>query len=132
MWYSGCTGFAPYFTCALGYATSPDGVAWSRYLGNPVVNATAGEGTAELPTVIYDGGVYKMWFESHGSSGLVINYATSADGVNWTQYPGNPVWSGGAPWDGLGALNCSGTRDHRNLNRRSFRWDRGVRHSSMG
>ncbi len=105
MWYAGCSGFSPFFTCAIGYATSPDGVVWAKYSGNPVLNATGTQGTAELPVVIFDAGVYKMWFESHGTPGLVINFATSTDGITWTQYAGNPVYSGGPGWDSQSVAN---------------------------
>jgi hypothetical protein len=41
------------------------------------------EGNAQ----ILSGTVLKMWYQA----GLDLNYAESTDGVNWTQYSGNPV-----------------------------------------
>lgn len=54
-------------------------------------------GTAE-PMVIYENGVYKMWylgFSVELSSGATfyyrMGYATSIDGSNWQQHSGNPI-----------------------------------------
>lgn len=55
-----------------------------------------------LATVVLDGGVFKMWYSggNPGSNQLAIGLATSADGINWTKHPANPVLTGrpGA-WD---------------------------------
>ncbi|MDH4208811.1 MAG: hypothetical protein OEV76_08050, partial [Anaerolineae bacterium] len=95
MWYYGCN--ADYSVCSIGYATSPDGVNWTKDAGNPVLEPTSGEwdesGIA-WPRVIKNGSTYEMWYHSDGQLG----YATSSDGVNWTKYAGNPVLS--ETWDG--------------------------------
>jgi predicted GH43/DUF377 family glycosyl hydrolase len=90
----------------IGYATSTNGIDWTKYTGNPVL--TVGdpgewdESEVGGPRVIYDGTTYHMWY--HGYSGACcdsIGYATSPDGVNWTKYAGNPVFGPGDPgqWD---------------------------------
>jgi len=97
MWYYGCN--ADYSVCSIGYATSPDGANWTKYAGNPVLEATPGqwdENGLGWPRVIKNGATYEMWYHSGGKIGL----ATSPDGVNWTKYAGNPVLSEG--WDGAG------------------------------
>ena len=97
MWYHGCN--ADYSVCSIGLATSPDGIAWTKYAGNPVLEQTPGEwdesGLA-WPRVIKNGATYEMWYYSDRK----IGYATSPDGVTWTKYAGNPVLSQG--WDGAG------------------------------
>ncbi|MBI4243625.1 MAG: hypothetical protein HY606_06005, partial [Planctomycetes bacterium] len=50
MWYNGYDGQRS----RTGYATSPDGVNWTKYSGNPVLSATIG-------TIIFEDGVYKAW-----------------------------------------------------------------------
>lgn len=97
----------------IGYATSPDGINWTKYPGNPVVDlgpdSWDSRGVAS-PTVIKDGEVYKMWYAGHSPEGYVrIGYATSSDGANWTNYAGNPVLDIGSPgsWDEWAAAEPS-------------------------
>lgn len=105
MWYSGGPdGDGPWQT---GYATSTDGLDWTIYPGNPVLQAGGvgdwDEMESDGPTVILDGGVYKMWF--HGCNGdysiCSIGYATSTNGIDWTKYGSNPVLTPGisGTWD---------------------------------
>lgn len=84
MWYEGSDGDVR----QLGYATSGDGVNWTKHPGNPVLAAgpesydrlTAGHGS-----VINDRGVYKLWYHAVGDSGPLIAYATSSDGISWVK-----------------------------------------------
>jgi len=97
MWYYGCT--ADYSECSIGYATSSDGVNWTKHAGNPVLEATPGgwdESGLSFPRVIKNGATYEMWYHSDGK----IGHATSPDGIVWTKYAANPVLSEG--WDSAG------------------------------
>jgi len=97
MWYYGCN--ADSSVCSIGYATSPDGVNWTKYAGNPVLVATPGtwdETGLGWPRVIKNGATYEMWYHSNSK----IGRTTSPDGIAWTKYAGNPVLSQG--WDGAG------------------------------
>jgi len=97
MWYQGCVGVQ----CAIGYATSSDGVAWTRYPSNPVYtgNPFGWDQNLGNPVVIHDGALYKMWYAGDGPVAIQIGYATSPDGISWTRYGSAPVLSGLAPWD---------------------------------
>lgn len=103
MWYHGCN--ADYSVCSIGYATSTNGIDWSKYGGNPVL--TPGnpgdwdEGGILWPYVVKNGGVYEMWYDSNGQIGL----ATSPDGIVWTKSASNPVLTTG--WDGVGVIGQS-------------------------
>lgn len=50
----------------IGYATSLDGIHWNKYEKNPVI--ARGDGAAwdrrvaSFPTVIYNGGLFRMWY----------------------------------------------------------------------
>jgi hypothetical protein len=84
MWYEGSDGTVR----QLGYATSPDGVNWTKYAGNPVL-AAGPEGydqdAAGHGAILVEGSTYKLWYHAIGDQGAVIAYATSEDGINWTK-----------------------------------------------
>ena len=75
-------------------ATSEDGITWQKR--GVVINVGA-PGSWESdrvgrPSVIYEEGVYHMWYDGQ-IYGVArhVGYATSADGMNWTKHPGNPI-----------------------------------------
>lgn len=104
MWYTGLDASGIWKT---GYATSPDGITWTKSAVNPVLGAGAGgawdAGGAAVPKVILDGAFYRMWFTGVSAAGKPsgIGYASSTDGINWTKYTGNPVigLGAGSSWD---------------------------------
>ena len=84
MWYEGSNGTVR----QLGYATSPDGITWTKYAGNPVLQAgpeAYDQDVAGHGSILYEDGIYKLWYHAIGDQGAIIAYATSADGVNWTK-----------------------------------------------
>jgi len=79
----------------IGYATSPDGINWTRQNnGNPVIVPTKSWELKDVsyPHVLYENGVFKMWY---GASNIGIPtqfvYATSTDGIHWNKEYENPV-----------------------------------------
>ena len=66
------------------------------YSKSPVINkGTTGEWDADFVrpgSVIYEGGMYKMWYEGQSSSSRKIGYAESSDGITWLKHSGNPVF----------------------------------------
>lgn len=103
MWYG---GFNASNNFRIGYATSADGITWTKYAANPVLDLGApgewDEFSVYLPTVLYDGMTYKMWYSgSNITMNFKVGYATSSDGITWTKYAGNPVLDAGAlgEWD---------------------------------
>jgi len=109
MWYHGETVAG---VDSIGLATSTDGISWSRYLGNPVLKPGSGWDANSVlePWVIFQAGQYKMWYTGQTmSNGQVtaqaIGYASSSDGIHWTEYSGNPVLAAGphGAWDDRGA-----------------------------
>ncbi len=103
MWYFGASKNG---VKQIGYATSSNGLSWTKYASNPVL--TVGnpgdwdETEVGGPRVVFDGTNYHLWYHGYrGSCCDSIGYATSPDGANWTKHPGNPVFGPGEPgqWD---------------------------------
>jgi predicted GH43/DUF377 family glycosyl hydrolase len=116
MWYTGYSSTNK--VAQIGYATSTDGITWSKYSGNPILKIGASSawdgGGVGAPSVIKDGSTYKMWFGgSDTSQWWQIGYATSTDGITWTKHSGNPVvtygYSGG--WNAWGVDAPSVVKD---------------------
>ena len=92
MWYSGAGDTFD----QIGYATSTDGIAWTKHDGadpdalpDPVVNVglpgSQDAFSAAHPTVLLDGGLWKMYYEGDDSTKKSIAYATSTDGLTWSK-----------------------------------------------
>lgn len=84
MWYSGWTDT----NNGIGYATSTDGLTWTR-VGTAPVMPYLGYGwdaSPYSPNVVFDGKGYHMWYSGCDYSGdaCQTGYATSPDGATWT------------------------------------------------
>jgi len=76
MWFTGNNHM-----CDLHLAISPDGIRWDLVTPDPLGFP------CYCPTVVFDEGVYKMWFTLADESGdMAIHYATSSDGLAWTPH----------------------------------------------
>jgi len=103
MWYSGGEQNEPN---AIGYATSPDGVAWTKLAANPIFGPDANHAWEKHKVagvqVLRHGDWYVMFYigyrdEDHAQ----ICLARSRDGLaNWQRFAGNPiVRPGNNKWD---------------------------------
>lgn len=94
MWYTGqATGRS-----SIGYATSVDGVIWTRKSDRPVlVSEAPWEGVAVMcPHVMWDERrhLWRMWYSAGDQyEPNAIGYATSKDGLNWQKHMANPVFT---------------------------------------
>ena len=82
---------------AIGYATSPDGVTWTRRGDKPVLSAEQPwEHVAVMcPHVAWDEGAqrFRLWYSGgEQNEPNAIGYATSVDGLTWTKHADNPVF----------------------------------------
>ena len=111
MWYAG--QYFNSYRYDIGYAYSSDGITWTKH-SDPImqvgISTDWDNGFLEGSSVIKDGSTFKMWYcgydasvDGSGTDGHSnIGYATSADGVNWTKYPSNPVLRTGiTTWDSI-------------------------------
>lgn len=111
MWYRGAADLTTLDGAAIGYATSPDGVTWTRQGAGPVLSP-AGGATWDAnilwsASVLPDATGYRMWYSGCRCLGTCaaiqcrIGLATSPDGLSWTRHPANPVLGLGptGSWD---------------------------------
>jgi hypothetical protein len=83
LWYRGgnATGGA------IGYATSVNGLTWTKI--DPAITGGSGgwDDTPYHPEVIFDGMGYHMWYSGCNPAGTLcqVGYATSPDGAHWTR-----------------------------------------------
>ena len=85
---------------SIGYASSPDGITFSKYPGNAVLRAADG-GALTSPSVICEDGLFKMWYlaTAKGDWKPRVRYAESRDGSEWTLRDA-PVLEGSAAFGG--------------------------------
>jgi beta-1,2-mannobiose phosphorylase / 1,2-beta-oligomannan phosphorylase len=101
MWYVGHSS-AGQSASKVGYATSTDGINWTKYPGNPVLDRPYQD--QDIAVLRMPDGTYWMYIEVNNSW---LDLFTSPDGLAWTAYAGNPVktnaaspvvWREGSSW----------------------------------
>lgn len=101
MWYAvSDSGFS---FIHINYATSTDGINWDFVAKDiiPAILYWESENRVSFPSVIHNQDGYKMWFSGSDYDSFRIGYATSTDGLNWTQFP-DPVMAATQDWEDLG------------------------------
>ncbi|MDA0193572.1 MAG: hypothetical protein O2951_00740 [Bacteroidetes bacterium] len=78
MWYTGYPQTEDR-TLFLGYATSNDGIAWTRYIDNPIFDKSW---TEDMMVLKLDG-IYNMFAEGRND---IAHRLTSTDRINWTDH----------------------------------------------
>ncbi len=113
MWYAG--KMPSYWGPAIYYATSPDGINWSKHSGavlTPALNPNDWDAGGVLsPSVYFDGSTYWMFYtgETLNLKQLSIGYATSRDGITWTKSSDNPILAPSqSGWDDYGSVGYQG------------------------
>ncbi|MBZ5856922.1 glycoside hydrolase family protein [Flavihumibacter profundi] len=102
MWYSGGEQYEP---DAIGYATSKDGLTWTKYPGNPIFRPdTKKEWEKAKVTacqVIKRQDDYLMFYIGFKNVDFAqIGMARSKDGIsNWERFKDNPIIQPGNGWD---------------------------------
>ncbi len=94
MWYTGQTNDRSF----IGLALSDDGLEWRRVSKKPVLEpSTDWEKAAVMyPNVRWDeeAQLFKMYYSAgEQNAPNAIGYATSPNGINWTRYANNPIFT---------------------------------------
>ena len=109
MWYTGGDGFGNW---KLGFASSPDGIVWTKAnTANPVIGTGSWYARGpHNPSVLGPDslGGYKMWFQGNplAHADVQIGYATATNETTWT-VRSDPVFSFGTAgtWDDDKVMN---------------------------
>jgi predicted GH43/DUF377 family glycosyl hydrolase len=103
MWYSAGEQYEP---DAIGYATSPDGLKWTRQEGNPILRPDRGRAWEKdrvtACQVVRHGDWHVMFYIGFSDRDHAqIGVARSRDGVTgWQRHPANPILRPGkGQWD---------------------------------
>jgi predicted GH43/DUF377 family glycosyl hydrolase len=103
MWYSGGEQYEPN---EIGYATSPDGLTWTKSDENPIFSGDPDipwekERATACHVVKHDGWFYMFYIGFRDVDHAQIGVARSRDGIShWDRLPQNPiVRSGTGKWD---------------------------------
>ena len=136
MWYNGfSTGDLNQPGNKIGYATSLDGINWTRHSAPVLQAGSGGEWDDEIispGSVVKEGDTFKMWYSGGRGSfpstiTLMTGLATSTDGVNWTKYKSptstQPPFQFSAPVLRLGSSGAWDT---------GRTWTRNVRRTPNG
>jgi hypothetical protein len=89
MYYTGSDGT----TAAVGLATSTDGVTWTKQ-DTPLLTpqqAWWDSGSIGCPQVVATDDGFVMTYDAAARGAFGVGLATSADGVDWTAWPANPL-----------------------------------------
>lgn len=88
----------------VGLALSNDGIRWTKYVGNPIVNigppGTWDSYSVYCPITWKENRSWKMIFtgcDSPYSQHRQVGLAESEDGIVWRKFDGNPVYSNNNP-----------------------------------
>lgn len=134
LWYTGqAKGHS-----AIGHATSPDGVTWTRTSDKPVLSPEAPwEKVAVMcPDVSWDDAArqYRMYYSGGEQyEPDAIGLATSPDGLTWTKSPHNPIFAADAahPWEQRKVTACQVVR-HGDWHYMFYIGFRDVDHAQIG
>lgn len=103
MWYSGGEQYEPN---AIGYATSPDGLKWTKHAGNPIFRPDPKlaweKDRVTACQVVRQGDWHLMFYIGFADINRAqIGVARSRDGITgWERHPANPIIRTGAgKWD---------------------------------
>ncbi len=103
MWYSGGDQYEP---DAIGLATSPDGLSWSKHPKNPVFRADPNSAwerhkVTACQVIRQDGWFVMFYIGFRDIDHAQIGLARSRDGIGgWQRHPANPIIRPGqGKWD---------------------------------
>lgn len=100
----------------VGRATSPDGITWTKHVGNPVIAFGAAgqfdDAGVSFPVVVYDVSApasrrWRMWYAGLKTADSLnrIGHAYSADGITWTKIGQVLDVGAGGAWDDTGIIS---------------------------
>lgn len=119
MWYHGFEGVDVYEPGQIGYATSPDGIDWTKNEDNPVIELGPSGSYYDTwimaNSVLFYDNEYHLYFNGWDGAGtnpwryFKIGHVTSSNGIDWGEINSDPALDVGASgeWDWRLARYCS-------------------------
>jgi predicted GH43/DUF377 family glycosyl hydrolase len=100
MYYNGFNDHPYQTTWKIGYATSPDGINWTKH-PTPVLQEVGPYYRPGITGMLKKDNIYYAYFAYSNSTFTTyyIGLATSSDGINWNMHNSNPVLSPSLNWD---------------------------------
>ena len=90
LWYRGCRFMGDEYSCGVGYATSRDGLSWTRHPGPVFVPADPlDRDHLDMLSIVHGAGSYMLWYSVDadwvaGRRRATVRAASSPDGLTWT------------------------------------------------
>ncbi len=104
MYYMVYSGIDTQWRVRIGLATSTDGIHWTKYVGNPILepgnNNQWDDFSIATPSILYQTNQFMLWYcgvsvadwtDNQNIDTVKIGYATSLNGIHWLKYDQNPV-----------------------------------------
>lgn len=106
MWYGGTDDPSGY-SYRIGYATSTDGINWTKH-PDPVMDlgppGSWDSATLGGHSYFFDGDTFHVWYggcDGPNWSNALIGYAKSPDGITWEKHPDPVFYGSSGSWDDL-------------------------------
>ncbi len=89
----------------IGVAFSSDGINWQRSDSPILIGDSVNNIKVTVQSVLKVNNTYYMYYTSHDINNydkMIINLATSSDGIKWNKYQNNPILIADQSWEGIG------------------------------
>ena len=114
MWYSASYGSPNWRPYQIGYATSQDGVTWTKHPDNPILSPTPSSWDSDIvgfPRIIKNGDRYQMWYSGRTSGNSVDRLGYAEDVGTVTQFTSHVITTSANGASGVSAADLDGDGD---------------------
>lgn len=102
----------PYGVWSIGLAESNDGITWVKHPTPVLAISSTNEFQAVSSSILKVGDLYYLYYVIRNYPQNKICLATSPNGINWSNYSGNPILTATNSWEGAGVAEPSVINDN--------------------
>lgn len=113
MYYSGFSNVSSNWY--IGLATSIDGINWEKYPNPILIPTSSWEFQMVSSSIIKYNGVYYLYYTGRNMPYYSVGVATSADGISFYKFSGNPILTNTDDWEMDGILDANVIEDNSQL-----------------